>query len=143
MWRIYKLLLFLERMIFFMVPELHVISKAMLILMALTLGPIALYWRFIEKNPKEFEFHERLIAWTCVFGIVAGFVLGPVHGAISILFLIPACICGMIRRGEEDPISLVGRCLFLVIPVFAVLDNMFLGKVGMHHLQELVRILLS
>ena len=126
-----------------MVPELHVIAKAMIILIALTLGPIALYWKFIEKNPNESEFYERLTAWACVFGIVAGFVLGPIQGAIAVLFFLPMCVCGMIRRGEEDPVSLIGRCLFLVIPVFAVLDDMFLGKVGMHHLQELVRMIVS
>lgn len=125
-----------------MVPELHVIAKCMLMLIVLTLGPMVLYWRFIEKNPNESEFHERFTAWTCVFGIVVGFVLGPIHGAISIMFLVPACICGMIRRGW-DPIPLIGRCSYLVIPVFAVLDNMFLGKIGMHHLQELVRMILS
>lgn len=126
-----------------MVPELHVIAKAMLILVILTLGPITLYWKFIEKNPNESEFYELLTAWACVFGIVAGFVLGPIQGAIAVLLLIPMCVCGMIRRGEEDPISLIGRCLFLTIPVFAVLDNMFLDKVGMHHLQELVRMIVS
>ncbi len=126
----------------FVVPEFHDVAQCMLMLIVLTLGPIALYWKFIEKNPNESEFHERFIAWACVFAIVGGFVLGPIHGAISVLLFIPACICGMIRRGE-DPIPLIGRCSFLVIPVFAVLDNMFLGKAGMRHLQELVRILLS
>ena len=126
-----------------MVPELHDIAKCMLMLVVLTLGPIALYWRFIEKNPNEFEFLERLTAWICVVAVVGGFVLGPIQGAISVLLFLPACICGMIRRGEEDPFLLITRCMFLVIPVFAVLDNMFLDKAGMHHLQELVRILLS
>ena len=125
-----------------MLSELHIIAKAMLILIVLTLGPIALYWKFIEKNPNKSEFYERLTAWACVFGIVAGFVLGPIQGAISVIVLVPACICGMIRRGW-DPIPLIGRCSYLVIPVFAVLDNMFLGKIGMHHLQELVRMILS
>ena len=125
----------------FVVPELYDIAKCMLMLIALTLGPIALYWRFIEKNPNEFEFLERLTAWICVVAVVGGFVLGPIQGAISVLLFLPACICGMIRRGE-DPIPLIGQCSFLTIPVFVILDNMFLGNAGMHHLQELVRMVL-